>query len=150
MFSHLQSGLCSALRNLEKQAKQGLESSSKLLKGATKSPKPLWARISSNNSPCCSLSIEEIEERLAGVPVYALRNPRDEFVLVSSGSKSLGLFCFKEEDVNTLLEQMKIMEPHGASKVVAVALNKVHSSHCILSSPSFFILYSFTCPGFSA
>lgn len=73
--------------------------------------------------------MQEIEERLAGVPVYALSNPADEFVLVSSGNsgKSLGLFCFKEEDVNTLLDQMKVMDPgmRDGSKVVAVALNKV-------------------------
>ncbi|XP_074325331.1 protein TIC 22-like, chloroplastic isoform X2 [Apium graveolens] len=94
-------------------------------------PNPNWARISTNlpPPPSSSLSIREIEERLAGVPVYALSNPADEFVLVSSGSsgKSLGLFCFKEEDVNTLLDQMKLMDPamRDGSKVVAVALNKL-------------------------
>lgn len=70
-----------------------------------------------------------IEERLAGVPVYALSNSSDEFVLVSGvrTGKSLGLFCLKKEDAETLLEQMKLMDPgmRQGSKVVAVALNKV-------------------------
>lgn len=75
------------------------------------------------------MGTEAIEERLAGVPVYALCNSSQEFVLVSgeNTSKSLGLFCFKEEDADTLLQQMQSMDPamrHG-SKVVAVPLNKV-------------------------
>lgn len=76
------------------------------------------------------MSTETIEERLAGVPVYALSNSNEEFVLVSglSTGKSLGLFCFKQEDAEALLEQMKSMDPgmrKGGSKVVPVALNKV-------------------------
>ncbi|XVF84535.1 hypothetical protein PTKIN_Ptkin17bG0044600 [Pterospermum kingtungense] len=77
-----------------------------------------------------ALSVEAIEERLAGVPVYALSNSEEEFVLVSgvSTKKSLGLLCFKKDDAEALLEQMKSMDPSmrkGGSKVVAVALNKV-------------------------
>ncbi|KAF6175234.1 hypothetical protein GIB67_030452 [Kingdonia uniflora] len=56
---------------------------------------------------------EDIEDRLAGVPVYTLSNTAEEFVLVSNESrgKSLGLFCFKKEDAESLLEQMKVMDP---------------------------------------
>lgn len=79
-----------------------------------------------------------IEERLAGVPVYALSNSSDEFVLVSGvrTGKSLGLFCLKKEDAETLLEQMKLMDPgmRQGSKVVAVALNKVCNKLCFLVS----------------
>lgn len=41
--------------------------------------------------------------------------------------KSLGLFCFKKEDAEALLEQMRSMnrDMREGSKVVAVALNKV-------------------------
>lgn len=63
------------------------------------------------------------------MPVYALSNAVDEFVLVSgvSNRKSLGLFCFKKEDAEALLEQIRSMDPsmQSGSKVVAVALNKV-------------------------
>lgn len=75
------------------------------------------------------LSVEEIQERLAGVPVFALSNSAEEFVLVSGVStrKALGLFCFKEEDAEALLDQMKSMDPgmRSGSRVVPVALNKV-------------------------
>ncbi|KAF6172939.1 hypothetical protein GIB67_035493 [Kingdonia uniflora] len=55
---------------------------------------------------------EDIEDRLAGVPVYTLSNTAEEFVLVSNESrgKSLGLFCFKKEDAESLLEQMKVFQ----------------------------------------
>ncbi|KAH0992501.1 hypothetical protein GBA52_003984 [Prunus armeniaca] len=100
---------------------------------------PVWARIAVNNktqttnSPGngskAAMSTEAIEERLAGVPVYALSNAAEEFVLVSGASsgKSLGLFCFKKEDAEALLEHIRIMDPgmRSGSKVVAVALNKV-------------------------
>ncbi|XXG74385.1 hypothetical protein AAC387_Pa07g3121 [Persea americana] len=75
------------------------------------------------------MPVEAIEERLAGIPVYALSNSAEEFVLLSGvrTGKSLGLFCFKKEDAEALLEQMKAMDPgmQRGSKVVAVALNKV-------------------------
>ncbi|GAV77406.1 Tic22 domain-containing protein [Cephalotus follicularis] len=96
---------------------------------------PCWAQISTTQSEKylklgAAMSNEAIEERLAGVPVYALSNFNEEFVLVSGAStgKSLGLFCFKKEDADTLLHQMKTMDPgmrKEGSKVVAVALNKV-------------------------
>ncbi|KAJ6686968.1 PROTEIN TIC 22 CHLOROPLASTIC [Salix purpurea] len=96
------------------------------------SKNPSWARIPHEpiSHPGTSMSTETIEERLAGVPVYALSNSNEEFVLVSglSTGKSLGLFCFKQEDAEALLEQMKSMDPgmrKGGSKVVPVALNKV-------------------------
>jgi hypothetical protein len=83
-----------------------------------------------------SLPTSEIEERLAGVPVYALANPAQEFVLVSStrvggqggeGVKpppALGLLCFRKEDADALLEQME-GDMRAGSSVVPVALNKV-------------------------
>lgn len=99
------------------------------------------------------MSTETIEERLAGVPVYALSNSNEEFVLVSglSTGKSLGLFCFKQEDAEALLEQMKSMDPgmrKGGSKVVPVALNKVGFFCFVFFWPllfnfSFFLLLSF-------
>ncbi|KAL5703173.1 Protein TIC 22-like [Ranunculus cassubicifolius] len=75
------------------------------------------------------MSTQDIEDRLSGVPVYALSNSNEEFVLVSgvSTGKSLGLFCFNKDDAESLLEQMKSMDPamRRSSKVVTVALNKV-------------------------
>ncbi|KAK4341514.1 hypothetical protein RND71_040015 [Anisodus tanguticus] len=92
---------------------------------------PPWGKIGVNNNTVKKqpLSTESIEERLAGVPVYALSNASQEFVLVSgvSTGKSLGLFCFSEADAEALRQQMESMDPimRNGSRVVPVALNKV-------------------------
>ncbi|CAN6209894.1 unnamed protein product [Urochloa humidicola] len=107
-------------------------------------PPPPWARIPSPSSHVSAtasasgaLPVTEIEERLAGVPVYALANAAQEFVLVSStregggregeGARpppALGLLCFRKEDADALLEQME-GDMRAGSSVVPVALNKV-------------------------
>ncbi|KAK3016041.1 hypothetical protein RJ639_007684 [Escallonia herrerae] len=117
----------SALKNLKNHAQNNLSAS------GSRGNNPIWARISEKyGSPPpsnLSMSTEAIEERLAGVPVYALSNSFEEFVLISGANtrKSIGLFCFKEEDAETLLAQMKSMDPdmRKGSRVVAVALNKM-------------------------
>ncbi|OEL31726.1 hypothetical protein BAE44_0007253 [Dichanthelium oligosanthes] len=106
-------------------------------------PPPPWARIpspspaSATASAAAALPSAEIEERLAGVPVYALANAAQEFVLVSSAraaggqadegarpQPALGLLCFRKEDADALLEQME-GDMRTGSSVVPVALNKV-------------------------
>ncbi|XP_078169642.1 tic22-like family protein [Carex rostrata] len=71
-----------------------------------------------------------IASRLDGIPVYALSNGQDEIVLVSApdSGKSLGLFCFKKEDAEAILKEMREMDKemrHEGSRVVPVALNKI-------------------------
>ncbi|KOM31524.1 hypothetical protein LR48_Vigan01g107900 [Vigna angularis] len=89
---------------------------------------PPWARIAppGRSRP---MSVEAIEERLEGIPVYALSNASEEFLLVSGSStgKNLGLFCFNKDDAEALLSQVTLIEPHAraGSKVVPIALNKV-------------------------
>ncbi|RLM84689.1 hypothetical protein C2845_PM04G07970 [Panicum miliaceum] len=103
-------------------------------------PPPPWARIPSPSPSWASatpLPPAEIEERLAGVPVYALANAAHEIVLMSSaraggqqgreGAKppaALGLLCFRKEDADALLEQME-GDMRAGSSVVPVALNKL-------------------------
>ena len=76
-----------------------------------------------------AMTVEAIEERLEGIPVYALSNASEEFLLVSGSSsgKNLGLFCFNKDDAEALLNQVTLIDPHArqGSKVVPVALNKV-------------------------
>ncbi|CAM9003335.1 unnamed protein product [Rhodiola kirilowii] len=97
---------------------------------------PLWARVGQSEPMVRNLggktggmSTEAIAERLAGVSLYALTNAAEEFVLVSGvrTKKSIGLFCFREEDAEALLDQMKVMSPgmRSGSRVVPVALNQV-------------------------
>lgn len=99
------------------------------------------------------MSAEAIEQRLEGVPVYALSNASDEFLLVSgtSNGKNLGLFCFNKDDAEALLHQVTDIDPHmrHGSKVVPVALNKVTFSLSLSLSlfplPSFICLFFFFC-----
>ncbi|KAJ4967655.1 hypothetical protein NE237_014356 [Protea cynaroides] len=137
--SALKTHLELALGNLGNQAKQAFHNGISGFGSTSSSSRriPFWARISAQNESLSepihrfdlAMSTEAIEERLAGVPVYALSNSVEEFVLVSGSQtgKSLGFFCFKKEDAEALQEQMKFMDPRmrRGSKVVAVALNKV-------------------------
>ncbi|KAK9141030.1 hypothetical protein Scep_010711 [Stephania cephalantha] len=75
-----------------------------------------------------AMSMDDIEERLAGVPVYVLSNAEDDFVLVSGASsgKTLGLLCFAEDNAKTMLDHMRSMDKgmHGKAKIVKIALDK--------------------------
>ncbi|KAL6548800.1 hypothetical protein OROGR_008566 [Orobanche gracilis] len=96
-----------------------------------------YARILNENNPFysnsaaknCAMSAQTIEERLDGVPVYALSSGSQELILLSGTNtgKELGLFCFSEADAETLLKQMKSVDPSMSSdsQVVALALSKV-------------------------
>ncbi|KAG5415419.1 hypothetical protein IGI04_002986 [Brassica rapa subsp. trilocularis] len=137
LFNPNSNNIFSALDSFRAQAKQALDSGfSRFASGNTP---PLWARISDDGgkthvapirrSSGPGLSADDMEERLAGVPVYALSNSNEEFVLVSGTAtgKSLGLLFCKAEDAEALLNQMKAMDPRmrkEGSKVVALALSK--------------------------
>ncbi|XVE84644.1 hypothetical protein DITRI_Ditri17bG0029300 [Diplodiscus trichospermus] len=138
-FSNLQTHCSSLFQQTQHQLKDAFNSTFSHFNPPSFSSKgPVFARVADSSKTQidltkksgAALSADAIEERLAGVPVYALSNSEEEFVLVSgvSAKKSLGLLCFKKEDAQALLEQMKSMDPRmrkGGSKVVAVALNKV-------------------------
>ncbi|GJP82715.1 hypothetical protein CLOP_g12963, partial [Closterium sp. NIES-67] len=76
-----------------------------------------------------AMSADQVAKRLDGVPVYTVTNTASEFVLISDmgGNKSLGLFCFRREDAEALLAQVKDREPSlgRGAKVVPVSLDKV-------------------------
>ncbi|CAI7836108.1 unnamed protein product, partial [Closterium sp. NIES-54] len=77
-----------------------------------------------------AMSADQVAKRLDGVPVYTVTNTASEFVLISDmgGNKSLGLFCFRREDAEMLLAQVKDREPSlgRGAKVVPVSLDKVY------------------------
>ncbi|XP_038886518.1 protein TIC 22-like, chloroplastic isoform X1 [Benincasa hispida] len=134
----LKTQLQSTFSTLQNQANRALHSTISVFDPVPKHP--VWARLAETtktqfgSAPSrLALSTEAIEERLAGIPVYALSNASEEFVLVSGAStqKSLGLFCFKKEDAEALLHHIGTMDPsaQNGSKVVPVALNKVFQLH---------------------
>ena len=55
-----------------------------------------------------AMSTEQVARRLDGLPVFTVSNSSNEFILISDmdGQKSLGLFCFRKEDADTLLAQV--------------------------------------------
>ncbi|XP_074563412.1 LOW QUALITY PROTEIN: protein TIC 22-like, chloroplastic [Curcuma longa] len=127
--SPLRIRLHSAVQTLADRARQSLLHG--LSSPSPSSPGP-WASVSLPEDTAGrdkTLSMDAIQERLAGVPVYALSNAEEDFVLVSGvrSGKNLGLLCFKEEDAEALLEQMRSMNVNmrQGAKVVPVALNKV-------------------------
>ncbi|GLJ48817.1 hypothetical protein SUGI_1029480 [Cryptomeria japonica] len=77
-----------------------------------------------------AMCAEEVSKRLDGIPVYTVSNSANEFVLVSDMNyqRSIGLFCFRKEDAESLLFQVSRKEPGlgNGAKVVAVSLNKVY------------------------
>ncbi|KAG0470022.1 hypothetical protein HPP92_016137 [Vanilla planifolia] len=78
-----------------------------------------------------ALSVDYVAQTLAGTSVYTVGNANNEFVLVSdpnNGAKSLGLLCFREEDAQSLLAQVKLRQPvlgRGA-RVVPIKLDQVY------------------------
>ncbi|XP_047312378.1 protein TIC 22-like, chloroplastic [Impatiens glandulifera] len=125
--SHIESAV-SKFQNHAQNAFESAFSELRLRSGAGKNP--AWARIGdSTTAGSATMSAESIEDRLSGVPVYTLSNSSQEFVLISSinAKKAVGLFCFKEQDAESLLNQMKTMDPEmrEGSRVVAVALSKI-------------------------
>ncbi|XP_011083929.1 protein TIC 22, chloroplastic [Sesamum indicum] len=77
-----------------------------------------------------SLNSEHVARRLVGTSVYTVSNTNNEFVLVSDpeGVKSIGLLCFRKEDAEAFLAQVKSRrgELRGGAKVVPITLDQVY------------------------
>jgi hypothetical protein len=99
--------------------------------------------ISSSTLPFASLSQREgkhafdvaltpdyVAKTLAGTAVYTVSNSNNEFVLISdpNGLKSIGLLCFRKEDAESFLSQVKSRkgEVRGQAKVVPITLDQVY------------------------
>lgn len=78
-----------------------------------------------------TLSSEQVAKALAGTPVYTVSNSNNEFVLVSdpNGVKSISLLCFRQEDAEAFLAQVRLRrrELRSNAKVVPVSLDQVYS-----------------------
>ncbi|KAG6511027.1 protein TIC 22, chloroplastic-like [Zingiber officinale] len=78
-----------------------------------------------------ALSADYVAKTLVGTAVYTVSNSNNEFVLISDPNnsfRSLGILCFRQEDAQTLLAQVKLRQPilgRGA-KVVPITLDQVY------------------------
>ncbi|RWR90065.1 protein TIC 22, chloroplastic [Cinnamomum micranthum f. kanehirae] len=77
-----------------------------------------------------ALGADYVAKTMAGTAVYTVSNSNNEFVLISDpGSvKSLSLLCFRQEDAEALLAQVRLRQPvlgRGA-RVVPITLDQVY------------------------
>lgn len=83
-----------------------------------------------NSAFTLAMSRDQVSKRLDGVLVYTICNSSNEFILTTdlSGIKSLAFFCFRKEDAETLLVQVKDRESSlgRGARVVPVSLDKVY------------------------
>lgn len=56
-----------------------------------------------------ALSSANVSKTLAGTELYTVSNSDNEFVLISdpNGLKSIGLLCFRQEDAEAFLAQVR-------------------------------------------
>ncbi|CAH1422108.1 unnamed protein product [Lactuca virosa] len=77
-----------------------------------------------------ALSTANVSKTLAGTELYTVSNSDNEFVLISdpNGLKSIGLLCFRQEDAEAFLAQVRLRkrELKGRAKVVPIALDQVY------------------------
>ncbi|KAG8377623.1 hypothetical protein BUALT_Bualt08G0052300 [Buddleja alternifolia] len=77
-----------------------------------------------------SLSSEHVAKSLTGTSVFTVSNTNNEFVLISDpvGVKSIGLLCFRQEDAEAFLAQVRLRrgELRGGAKVVPITLDQVY------------------------
>ncbi|KAI3785486.1 hypothetical protein L1987_44605 [Smallanthus sonchifolius] len=77
-----------------------------------------------------ALSSANVSKTLAGTELYTVSNSDNEFVLISdpNGLKSIGLLCFRQEDAEAFLAQVRLRkgELRGRAKVVPIALDQVY------------------------
>ncbi|KAD4888665.1 hypothetical protein E3N88_20738 [Mikania micrantha] len=77
-----------------------------------------------------ALSSANVSKTLSGTELYTVSNSDNEFVLISdpNGLKSIGLLCFRQEDAEAFLAQVRLRkgELRGRAKVVPIALDQVY------------------------
>ncbi|KAI3440345.1 uncharacterized protein J3R85_003673 [Psidium guajava] len=92
------------------------------------SPPPPFASVA--QAKTASSPASSVARTLAGTAVYTVSNSNNEFVLVSDpdGTKSIGLLCFRQEDAESFLAQVRLRrrELKGQARVVPITLDQVY------------------------
>ncbi|KAL5558867.1 hypothetical protein UlMin_035078 [Ulmus minor] len=94
-------------------------------------PPPLFASlVQTKQALAATLSSDHVAKTLAGTAVYTVSNSNNEFVLISDpdGVKSIGLLCFRQEDAESFLAQVRLRrrELRSGAKVVPITLDQVY------------------------
>ncbi|KAG2666368.1 hypothetical protein I3843_15G053400 [Carya illinoinensis] len=92
---------------------------------------PLFASVTQpKQALAAGLSSEHVAKTLTGTAVYTVSNSNNEFVLISdpNGVNSIGLLCFRQEDAEAFLAQVRTRkrELRSDAKVVPITLDQVY------------------------
>ncbi|KAG4924467.1 hypothetical protein JHK87_050007 [Glycine soja] len=76
-----------------------------------------------------TLGSQHVAKSLVGTSIFTVNNSNNEFVLISDpdGAKSIGLLCFRQEDAEAFLAQVRSRsrELRSKAKVVPITLDQV-------------------------
>ncbi|XP_025668433.1 protein TIC 22, chloroplastic isoform X1 [Arachis hypogaea] len=99
-------------------------------------PPPFLSLLASITQPkhalaaAATLSSQQVAKSLAGTKLFTVSNSNNEFVLISDaeGAKSIGLLCFRQEDAEAFLAQVRSRrrELRGKPRVVPINLDQVY------------------------
>ncbi|XP_061343169.1 protein TIC 22, chloroplastic isoform X2 [Gastrolobium bilobum] len=91
---------------------------------------PLFSLAHPKHALAATLSSQHVAKSLAGTSVYTVSNSNNEFVLISDadGAKSIGLLCFRQEDAEAFLAQVRSRkrELRSNARVVPLTLDQVY------------------------
>lgn len=91
---------------------------------------PPFASLSGKHAFDVALNPADVAKTLTGTAVYTVSNSNNEFVLVSdpNSQKSIGLLCFRQEDAEAFLAQVRTRkkELRSKAKVVPITLDQVY------------------------
>ncbi|XP_058222793.1 protein TIC 22, chloroplastic isoform X4 [Rhododendron vialii] len=121
-----------------RQKRVGLLSSSSSPPTSSSLPSSPFASVSQQEAAPrhvfdVALSSDVVSKTLAGTSVYTVSNSDNEFVLVSDpcSLKSIGLLCFRKEDAEAFLAQVKLRrgELQSRARVVPITLEQLKASN---------------------
>ncbi|KAI3432456.1 hypothetical protein D9Q98_004006 [Chlorella vulgaris] len=118
-------------RNLRRAARQAMNTAINMTGSGRGTP--LLASVNARPSAASkspTFNPESIKARLSSVPVYAVVNKKNEFVLVSGEDdvKQLGLFFFSEPEAEAMLKTIKEANPKVGkqAKVMTTSMDRVY------------------------
>ncbi|KAL6296264.1 hypothetical protein ACE6H2_004406 [Prunus campanulata] len=120
--------LSSRLEDTKRLAGSLAPAASRRMRSSSVSPPFAWLS-QSNHALAATISSDHVAKSLAGTAVYTVSNSNNEFVLISdpNEAKSIGLLCFRHEDAEAFLAQVRSRrELRSAAKVVPITLDQVY------------------------
>ncbi|BFG18408.1 hypothetical protein CerSpe_046820 [Prunus speciosa] len=120
--------LSSRLEDTKRLAGSLAPAASRRMRSSSVAPPFAWLS-QSNHALAATISSDHVAKSLAGTAVYTVSNSNNEFVLISdpNEAKSIGLLCFRHEDAEAFLAQVRSRrELRSAAKVVPITLDQVY------------------------